>query len=132
MMRPGKLKFRGLMLTLAISALVCAGCTGGRTIEAHAACTGGNAKRGQELISRYGCGSRHTIPGIRSADGVVGPPLMFFSRRTFIAGEIPNSPDNATRWIRSPQSVEPKTAMPTLGLSEQDARDVVAYLYTLR
>lgn len=94
--------------------------------------TGGDARRGAEIISQVGCGSCHTIPGIRSAQGVVGPPLYFFSRRTYIAGELPNTPANLIRWVRDPQSVEPGTAMPVLGLDEAQARDVAAYLYTLR
>jgi len=94
--------------------------------------TGGTASEGAKVIVVKNCGSCHTIPGIRQAQGVVGPPLFFFSRRTFIAGELPNTPGNLLRWIRSPQSVEPNTAMPNVGLSEQQARDVAAYLYTLR
>ena len=43
---------------------------------------------GKQLIQSYGCGSCHTIPGIYTARGTVGPPLMFFSRRTMIAGEL--------------------------------------------
>jgi cytochrome c1 len=58
--------------------------------------------------------------------------LLFFSDRTFIAGEVPNTTENLIKWVRSPQSIEPNTAMPNLGLSEQEARDVAAYLYTLR
>jgi cytochrome c1 len=57
---------------------------------------------------------------------------MWFSRRTYIAGELPNTAENLVRWVQSPTSVEPKTAMPVLGLSNQQARDVAAYLYTLR
>jgi cytochrome c1 len=57
---------------------------------------------------------------------------MYFAERTFIAGEVPNTPENLVHWIKSPQSIEPGTAMPTLGLSDQQARDVAAYLYTLR
>jgi cytochrome c1 len=56
---------------------------------------------------------------------------MYFSRRTYIAGELPNKPENLVRWVTSPQSVEPHTAMPNLGLTTQQARDVAAYLYTL-
>lgn len=56
---------------------------------------------------------------------------MFFSRRTYIAGELPNQPENLVRWVSSPESVEPHTAMPNLGLNQQQARDVAAYLYTL-
>lgn len=49
-----------------------------------------------------------------------------------IAGELPNSPANLVRWIKDPKSVEPGTDMPDLGLTDQQARDVAAYLYTLR
>jgi cytochrome c1 len=93
---------------------------------------GGNAHRGALVIAQYGCGSCHTIPGVRAADGLVGPPLLWWSRRTFIAGQLPNTPENLVRWVRYPQSVDPHTAMPELGLSDQQARDVAAYLYTLR
>lgn len=93
---------------------------------------GGDARRGAAVIDRYGCGSCHTIPGVRNAKGMVGPPLLWWSRRTFIAGEVPNTPENLVRWVLAPQSVEPHTAMPALGLSDQQARDVAAYLYTLR
>lgn len=49
-----------------------------------------------------------------------------------IAGELPNTPDNLVRWIKDPKLVEPGTAMPDLGLSDEQARDVAAYLYTLQ
>jgi len=94
--------------------------------------TGGDADRGKALIQQFDCGSCHTIPGIRGANGLVGPPLLWFARRTFIAGILPNSPANLTTWIRAPRSIEPRTAMPTLGLSEDQAQDIAAYLYTLR
>jgi cytochrome c1 len=94
--------------------------------------SGGDARRGAQVIESSGCGSCHTIPGVRHADGLVGPPLLWWSRRTFIAGELPNTPENLVRWIRSPQTVEARTAMPALGLSDQQARDAAAYLYTLR
>lgn len=107
-------------------------CTGGKTTAPYTVETGGNAHRGAAVISQYRCGACHYIPGIHNARGMVGPPLMFFGQRTFIAGEVPNSPENLVRWIRSPKSIEPGTAMPELGLSEQEARDAAAYLYTLR
>ena len=94
--------------------------------------TGGDALRGRQAIEEFNCGACHTIPGVRGARGLVAPPLFWFSRRTYIAGELPNTPDNLVLWVRSPQDVEPKTAMPTLGLTEQQARDVAAYLSTLR
>lgn len=111
---------------------VLVGCVGGQVPRGYAVRTGGDAARGKQVITQYRCGACHMIPGIRDARGLVGPPLMMFGRRTFIGGEVPNTPDNLVRWIESPQSIEAGTAMPQLGLSEQQARDAAAYLYTLR
>lgn len=110
----------------------CAGCIAGQQTRSYRVRMSGNADHGKQLMQTYGCGSCHTIPGIYTARGMVGPPLLSFSRRTMIAGELPNSPDNLVRWIRNPKAVEPGTAMPALGLSDFDAHDVAAYLYTLR
>lgn len=93
---------------------------------------GGNPERGAELITSYGCATCHVVPGVRGADGLVGPPLTSFRRRQFIAGQLSNTPEHLIEWIRFPQSVEHGTAMPDLGVTETDARDIAAYLYTLQ
>ena len=93
------------------------------------ASAGGDPEAGAVAIARYGCGSCHVIPGIERARGLVGPPLTDFGGRTYIAGKAFNTPENLAAWIRLPDSVEPGTVMPTLGVSEQDARDITAYLY---
>lgn len=49
-----------------------------------------------------------------------------------VAGMLRNSPANLIRWIRDPQGVVPGNAMPDMGVTEADARDIAAYLYTLR
>ncbi len=121
-----------LAATLAATLSGLAGCSDGRATPAWTPSTGGVASRGVQVILDKGCGSCHTIPGVHGAAGMVGPPLFFFSRRTMLAGELPNTPENLVNWIRSPQSVEADTAMPNLGLTDQQARDVAAYLYTLR
>lgn len=92
---------------------------------------GGNAESGKRLIGFYECGSCHVIPGVQGAEGVVGPPLNFWSRRSLIAGNVPNDPDNLIRWIVDPQAIEPGTAMPNLGVTSAEARDIAAFLYTL-
>jgi putative membrane protein len=92
---------------------------------------GGSPVRGASALERFGCGSCHTIPGIRGADALVGPPLNDWSRRGYIAGELPNNAANLIRWIMDPQAVEPGTAMPNLGVSEEQARDIAAYLFAL-
>jgi cytochrome c2 len=108
------------------------GCTGERTPRHSYALNVGDPDQGKQLIRDTGCGSCHTIPGVRGANGLVGPPLISWSRRTYIAGELPNTPENLVRWLRNPQSIEPRTAMPVLGLNDPQARAIAAYLYTLR
>lgn len=92
---------------------------------------GGDPARGARLIEQYGCAACHTIPGIRRANGLVGPPLTHFGSRSYIAGELANNSANLQRWIREPQGVEPGTAMPNLGVTAVDAKDIAAYLFTL-
>jgi cytochrome c1 len=52
--------------------------------------------------------------------------------RLYIAGEFPNVPQYMVRWIENPQAMKAHNAMPNLNVSERDARDIAAYLYTLR
>lgn len=112
--------------------LIVAGCNEGQASKSYPVGAVGNAQHGKQLIRSYGCGACHMIPGVEAARGMVGPPLLFFSERTMIAGELPNTPANLTRWIQHPREVEPKTAMPELGVTEDEAYDMAAYLYTLR
>ena len=92
----------------------------------------GDVDAGAQLIRANGCGACHTIPGIESADGLVGPPLDKMGARIFIAGLMRNTPDNMVAWLRDPQRVVPGNAMPDMGLTQEQARNVTAYLYTLR
>lgn len=118
--------------SLTVLALLGAGCRGGRATPTYDIVPGGSVSRGERVIEQFRCGACHTIPGVPDANGLVGPPLLWFARRTYIAGELPNTPANLIHWVRDPPAVEPGTAMPVLGLNEQQARDVAAYLYTLR
>lgn len=93
---------------------------------------GAHAGRGRAVVADYGCGACHLVPGVPGPAGMVGPPLAGFGRRAMIAGVVANRPDNLVRWLLDPPSVAPGTAMPDLGLSEAQARDVAAFLYTLR
>ncbi len=123
--------FALLIAVIAIPILLTS-CTGGRAIEAYPIATGGDGHRGKTVIEQYRCGACHVIPGIDGARGLVGPSLAQFGSRTFVGGEVSNTPSNLVKWLMSPQSIEPGTAMPNLGLNEQQARDTAAYLYILR
>ncbi|MGH9585315.1 MAG: c-type cytochrome [Acidobacteriaceae bacterium] len=122
----------GALLLLALACLPAIGCAHGQAHPGFSISEGGNAQIGKQLIVSKGCGACHVIPGIPGARGLVGPPLFFYGRRTIIAGELPNTPDNLVRWIKDPKQVEPGTAMPDLNVNDQQARDIAAYLYTLQ
>jgi cytochrome c len=90
----------------------------------------GDIQAGHDAIIAYGCGSCHLIEGVSNAVGYVGPPLIEYERRHYIAGNLPNTADNLIYWIQFPQTVEPGTAMPNLNVSATDARNIAAYLYS--
>ena len=92
----------------------------------------GDPERGRQLLRQFGCGACHRISGVADAQGNVGPPLDGVAKRVYLGGVLPNSPASMARWIRAPQAFDPQTAMPNLGVGEEHARDMVAYLYTLR
>lgn len=92
----------------------------------------GEAGRGRVAMQQYACHSCHTIPGVIGADKVTCPPLSGIASRLYIAGVLPNTPQNMLRWIEHPQQVDPLSAMPDMGVKERDALDMVAYLYTLK
>jgi cytochrome c2 len=115
---------------IGISLSIC-GCEAGNQ-RAAAAVSGGDPRRGAAAVSRYGCGSCHTIAGIPGAHGLVGPPLTGIGNRLYVAGVLRNTPDNLERWVQDPKAVNEKTVMPKLGVTQQDAIDLAAYLYSLK
>lgn len=93
---------------------------------------GADAARGRLLAERYQCGRCHVVPGVPAAAGRIGPTLEHFGLRSYIAGQVPSGPDTLPRWIEHPQALVPGTAMPDLGVTRADARDIAAYLLGLR
>jgi cytochrome c len=117
-------------LWIACSALLCMSCRSSFDNQA-AALTGGDPGAGIAAARRYGCGSCHTIPRVPGANGQVGPSLALIGGRRYVAGELPNTPDNLVHWIQHPRQINNRTAMPELGVTETDARDIAALLTTL-
>lgn len=80
------------------------------------------AERGKKLYEeKYGCQACHSIG---KEGGIVGPELDRAGFRL-----------NASwvyRWIKYPQAMKPHTKMPNLGVSDEDALAVTAYLGTLK
>jgi cytochrome c2 len=123
-----------LLRAMGLAALVgAAACTQDRVSadQAMAITQGGRASYGRVWAREYGCGGCHVIPGVPGARGKVGPSLDNVTAHLFIAGVTPNKPDNLIAWIQDPQRADSATAMPKTGVTERQARDIAAYLYTL-
>ena len=100
-----------------------------------AACAGVQAagfERGRQLLAQFQCGSCHSIPGVPSAGGRLAASLKAFGLRSYIAGRLPNRQDTLARWIEQPKALVPDTAMPAMGVSPAEAREMAAYLLELK
>ncbi|MBC7983579.1 MAG: cytochrome c [Candidatus Obscuribacterales bacterium] len=85
-------------------------------------------KRGDMLLRQYACHSCHRIQGITGPQTYVGPALMNWPQRKFIAGVVPNTRDNLIKWIQDPQAVSHQTLMPNLDVPEAHAGEMATYL----
>ena len=92
--------------------------------------THGHVADGRQAIIAYGCGSCHLVPGIHGANGKVGPDLTGVAQRVTLAGSLSNDPETMVRWLEHPQHLRPGSGMPELGVSEANARNMAAYLYS--
>lgn len=92
----------------------------------------GDASAGRLIAERVGCAVCHTIPGVRGPAGRLGPSLHRFADRAFIAGVAANTPDALAQFVRNAPSVDNDTAMPEMPLTDREARDIAAFLYSLR
>jgi cytochrome c len=126
--RPG-FYVAGLAVTLAAGLIVSAVNSQQQRYQIAVALTQGDPAAAPPFMRRYGCGGCHTIPGLAGSDGLVGGNLADIRRRVYIAGIVNNTGANLVRWIVSPQTFSPHSAMPATGISEPEARDVAAYLY---
>lgn len=128
---------------LALAVLVCAACDGRPVLPtlpsdqspgniAQGNIAQANVTHGKNLLAQYQCGACHVIPDVPVARGIAGPPLADFGRRSYIAGHVPNNAEMLAQWIVNPRSLVPNTTMPSMGVSHEDARDMAAYLHTLR
>jgi len=91
----------------------------------------GLAADGKAVFAKSACVGCHTIAGVSS--GGLGPNLSHFGgRATLAAGMWPNTPDNVAAWVRDPQRLKPGAKMPELGLTEDQAKALAAYLTGLK
>lgn len=91
----------------------------------------GDVDAGRAAFNGYGCTACHTDKPLSVRRGEVGPSLERFANRVTIAGKLANTPQNLEYFIQHPQEVLPGSAMPNLNVTDTDALNMVAYLYTL-
>lgn len=103
-------------------------------VQATAVASGGQveagAPPGKALFLQKGCAACHTIAGVSS--GTVGPNLSKQGANPKIAGVLDNNQDNLIKWLLNPPAVKPGTAMPNLGLSQDEASQLADYLQSLK
>lgn len=92
---------------------------------------GADAARGLAVTQRVGCAACHVTPGVRWPKGRAGPSLKGFADRPMIGGRFPNRPDVLVAWLIDAPAMSSETAMPAMPLTQAEARDIAAYLYTL-
>jgi len=89
--------------------------------------------QGQKLFLMKGCVGCHSLVALNAPKGLLGPNLANVGARTYIAaGTLPNNDENLAHWIRFPQDVKHGVLMPNLGVSEDEAKALVAFLRTHR
>ncbi|WP_439536906.1 c-type cytochrome [Methyloversatilis sp.] len=91
-----------------------------------------NAAEGRQLVTAKGCVACHTFPDVTWPRGGLGPSLEDFGRQGLIAGRLPNQPGVLMQFVRNAPGLVPGTAMPAILMTDQEARDVTAYLLTLK
>jgi cytochrome c2 len=129
------MRWRLISLAVAVLVLAAAGGLGyaamkrSETVRLARQLTGGDPERAAELMRNFGCAGCHSIPGVTGARGLTGPPLTDIARRVYVAGVLPNTPENMAQFIVNPRASLPNGAMPVTGIDAQGARDIAAYLY---
>ena len=93
----------------------------------------GNADHGKALAAQYGCNVCHTVPGVEGPQGSLGPSLAGVASRPRISlGKVQNTPENLVKYLQDPAAMYPQSSMPPIGLTDADAKDIAAYLLTLK
>jgi cytochrome c oxidase subunit 2 len=102
--------------------------TAGATVQQPA---GDLAAQGQKLFLTKGCVGCHSLVAYNAPQGLLGPNLANVGARTYIAaGTLKNTDENLAHWIRNPQEVKHGVLMPVLGVTEDEAKALVAFLRT--
>ncbi|MBI4595320.1 MAG: c-type cytochrome [Candidatus Tectomicrobia bacterium] len=91
--------------------------------------TGGSVENGKELVENVGCLGCHSI-GEHEAGGYLAPVgYDLVPNLSLVAKKVTG--EWLFYWLKNPKKFRPTTRMPNLRLSDNEARDITAYLLTL-
>lgn len=93
------------------------------TIDQHALTPAAAATGKQLFYSKYGCNSCH-IADYKTDKGYVGPALAGVGNRLTAAWTY--------TWLKDPNALRPGTLMPNFNIKDADARNLTAFLMTLK
>ncbi|MBS1303320.1 hypothetical protein [Loktanella sp. SALINAS62] len=87
-----------------------------------------SSEEARSALIEHGCVTCHEIPGANGANGLTGPPLTAMHRQVYIAGVVPNNFETLTNFIRNPQAIDPRSAMPKLSITRSQAEAIARFL----
>jgi mono/diheme cytochrome c family protein len=94
-----------------------------QTIDLHALTPAAAASGKQLFYSKYGCNSCH-IADYKADKGYIGPALAGAGNRL--------TPAWTYKWLKDPNGLRPGTLMPNFNLKDDEARNLTAFLMTLK
>ncbi len=93
--------------------------------------SGPDTTAGAKLFLTKGCTGCHALNAVKFSRNLLGPNLSNVGARKYIAaGTLRNTDENLARWIHNPQAIKHGVLMLNLGLTDDEARTVAAYLRT--
>lgn len=126
---------RALLLLLLAAAALATACKPREVPQAPQASanSAGDPVKGKLLAAQYGCNTCHIVPGVEGPQGSLGPSLEGVgSKPTISEGTVPNQIDKVAAYLVSPATANPNSSMPAIGVTPADARDIAAYMATLK
>lgn len=94
--------------------------------KARGAYAGGNATTGKQLFETVGCQACHTVGDNHVVRDSRGTSYDIAPELTRVGSKV--NADWMFDWIRNPRHFNPETRMPSLRLTDDEARHIVAYL----
>ncbi|MGB2867345.1 MAG: cytochrome c [Bacteroidota bacterium] len=91
---------------------------------------GGSAAQGKRIFESVGCQACHVAGNFMTVRDSRGTTYDIAPELTRVGSKVTG--DWLFDWLKNPRHYNPETRMPSLRLSDSEARDVVAYLLTMK